>query len=88
MRFSSELKYGCKDQRMEGNSQVIWSNASASRVGKLRQGGTWLLKMLAGVLLYVRHLSAGLMVTLGPGPTFRPFTGTVYLGLDQFESFF
>lgn len=35
MSSGSELKHEYKDKRMGGNLQIIWSNFSASQMGKL-----------------------------------------------------
>ena len=39
MSSGSELKHEYKDQRMEENLQIIWSNFSASQMGKLLKLG-------------------------------------------------
>lgn len=38
MRFGSELKYGYKDGRMDGNSRIIWSYFSLNGEAEARRG--------------------------------------------------
>lgn len=76
---------------MEGNSQIVWFNFSASRVGTPVQRGRPSSRS-QGVsrgsripALVSRPEDKSPKVTLGPGSICLPFTGVIYLsfGLER-----